>query len=56
MSKPVRYNFEYEANGQRVELKNKTMDEINAFINQLKTEKESSMKMTKIKEDDEEER
>lgn len=59
MDKQVRYDFEYEANGQRVELKNKTLDEINTFINQLKAEKESSMRLKrikKIKEDEEEER
>ena len=52
----TKYDFEYEANGQKVILKKKTISEINAFINQLKAEKESSMRMTKVKEIEDSER
>ena len=52
----TKYDFEYEANGQKVILKGKTIPEINAFINQLKAEKESSMRMTRVKEIEDNER
>ena len=56
MSKQPKYDFEYEVNGQRITLKDKTLEEINVFIGQLKSENESSMLMKRIKEEDEEER
>ena len=49
-------NFTRNFSLNSFEQEQEPMDEINAFINQLKAEKESSMKMSKIKEDDEEER
>lgn len=46
----IKYNFEYEANGEKIELKDVTLEEINEFIKKLKAEKESSIKFKRIEE------
>lgn len=47
-NKGNRYNFEYDVDGQKILLKNVTMEEINKFLEDMKTEKDSSMHLKKV--------
>ena len=47
----IKYNFEYEANGKKIELKNVTLEEINEFVKTLKAEKDSSIKFKRVDEE-----
>lgn len=51
MNNQPKYDFEYEANGKKTELKNVTLEEINEFIKKLKAEKESGMKFKRVDEE-----
>lgn len=46
-----RYNLEYEANGERIELKNITQAQLQEFLKTLKKEEESSLYVKKISEE-----
>lgn len=50
----TKYNLEYEANGKKTELKKISREELQEFLNKLKKEKESSLRVKKVDEEDRE--
>jgi hypothetical protein len=51
----MKYNLSYEANGKRVELKNITQEQMQAFLEKLERKDESSLHIKRV-DDREEER
>ena len=52
----IKYNIRYKANGELIEKKNMTWEEVQEFIDGLERQKESELEVKKIKEIEEEER
>ena len=46
-----RYNLEYEANGERTELRNITQEQVREFLKKLKREEESTLKVKRVEEE-----
>ena len=49
-----KYNLEYETNGKTIKKQNLTKEQVQEFINQLKRENESSLRVKQVKEVDDE--
>ena len=51
-----KYNLTYTANGKTIQKNNITKEQVTAFIDTLPNQNESSLRVTEIKDRDEEER